>query len=164
MTVLKKSKNILVAYFSWSGNTAMVAKQIHNHVGGDIFEICAEESYSSVYRDVVNRARQELRANERPELKVDLKTIAPYDTIFIGYPNWCNTFPAPVLTFLSNHDFSGKTIIPFCTHGGGGIGNSISDFSKNCPSGNILNGLSINGSLVSRNNIEVKDWLDNLTL
>ncbi len=161
---LEKSDNILVAYFSWSGNTAMVAKQIHNQVGGDIFEICAEEAYSSVYRDVVNRARQELREEVRPDLMEDLDTIASYETIFIGYPNWCNTFPAPILTFLSNHNFIGKTIIPFCTHGGGGLGNSLKDFSKNCSSANMLNGLSINGNLVSRYNIEVKDWLDNITI
>ncbi len=123
--VLEESGLTLVAYFSWSGNTAMVANQIHNQLGGDILEIRAEESYSIVYRDVVNRARKELRDNERPELMEDLDTIAPYDTIFIGYPNWCNTFPAPVLTFIINHDFSGKTIVPFCTHGGGGLGNSI---------------------------------------
>ena len=160
--VLEESDDILVAYFSWSGNTAMVAKQIHNVLGGDIFEICAEEAYSSVYRDVVNRARQELREDERPELMEDLDTIASYDTIFIGYPNWCNTFPAPVLTFLSNHDFSGKTIIPFCTHGGGGIGNSLRDFSKYCTSAKIVKGLSLNGNSVIRNNSEVIDWIEEL--
>ncbi len=142
----------------------MIAKQIHNQLGGDIFEICAEEAYSSVYRDVVSRARKELRTEEKPKLMEDIETIGPYDTIFMGYPNWCNTFPALVLTFISNHDFSGKTIVPFCTHGGGGLGNSLKDFSKNCQAANILNGFSINGNLVSRNNIEVKNWLDNITL
>jgi len=159
---LEESDNILVAYFSWSGNTALVAKQIHNQLGGDIFEICAEEAYSSVYRDVVNRAKQEFRENKKPELKEDLNAIASYDTIFIGYPNWCNTFPAPVLTFLSNNDFSGKTIIPFCTHGGGGIGNSLRDFYKYCPSGKIQKCLSINGNSVSGNNVEVIDWIEEL--
>ncbi len=160
--VLEESDNILVAYFSWSGNTAIVAKQIHYYLGGNIFEVCAQEAYSSVYRDVVNRARQELRDNERPELMEDLDTIASYDTIFIGYPNWCNTFPAPVLTFLTNHNFAGKTIIPFCTHGGGGIGNSLRDFSKYCPSAKIIKGLTLNGSLVSPNNGKVINWIEEL--
>jgi len=83
-----------------------------------------------------------------------------YDIVFIGYPNWWNTFPAPVSTFLSELNLRGKTIIPFCTHGGGGIGRSISDMAKMCPEAVILDELSINDSAVNSSSPAIEKWLN----
>ncbi|AVB75611.1 flavodoxin [Methanococcus maripaludis] len=85
-----------------------------------------------------------------------------YDTIFLGYPNWLGTVPMAVLTFLEEYDFSGKTLIPFCTHEGSGMGHSESDIAKNCPDAKILNGFSILGSQVTSSKKDIKKWLDNL--
>lgn len=157
----KYSRKILVAFFSYSGNTGKIANQIHELVGGDIFEIQAVNNYSDNYSDVLARAKQEILSGSKPELKEKPATIEHYDTVFIGYPNWWNTFPAAVLSFLSEYDFDGKTIIPFCTHGGGGIGHSVIDIANQCRGAKVLDGLSINGYAVSKNNPEVEEWLGN---
>ncbi len=160
-SVFENKSNVLVTYFSWSGNTERIASQLQRHFDCDIFEIVAANDYSSVYRDVLIRARQENRSEATPELRNHLASIDSYDIIFVGFPNWCNTFPAPVRTFLMENDFTGKTIIPFCTHGGGGLGHSISDISQLCASGKVLNSFSINGYAVKDNNIEVDNWIRN---
>lgn len=157
-----EKKKILIAYFSWSGNTRKIAIQIQKLLGGDIFEIKAAKDYSDVYSDVVSKAREEKRLGLKPTLKNKFETLANYSTIFIGYPNWCNTFPAPVLSFLSEYDFSEKTIIPFCTHGGGGIGHSFTDISRNCANSKVTGGFSINGYAVSNHNFEVEDWMEEI--
>ncbi len=153
-------EKILIAYFSWSENTRSIAKQIHQFVGGDIFEIQRAENYPVSYNALLDLAKKEIRSGEKPELKNKLLTIDDYNHIFIGFPNWWNTFPAPVLTFLSAYDFSGKTIIPFCTHGGGGIGKSVSNIAKQCPEAEILETISINGNSVNNQNATVENWLN----
>lgn len=154
-----KEGKILIAYFSWSGNTREIARQIQNQMGSDIFEIQPEKDYPAIYNDVLNRAKQEIRSSDKPQLKENIVLVEKYNIIFLGYPNWWNTFPAPVLTFLSECDFSGKTIIPFCTHGGGGIGHSVDDIRKQCPDTEILDELSINGNRARNANSEVIKWL-----
>jgi flavodoxin len=156
---LADNHKILIAYFSWSENTRKIAKQIYQFVGGDIFEIQRAEKYPVSYSAVLNIAKKEIRNADKPELKNKPVTIDEYDTIFIGYPNWWNTFPAPVLSFLSEFDFSGKTIIPFCTHGGGGIGKSVYHIEKQCPKAEVLNAFAINLNAVRNNNAEVENWL-----
>jgi flavodoxin len=78
-------------------------------------------------------------------LKIKIENIKLYDLVFIGYPNWCSTIPAPVKAFLSQYDFSGKTIVPFCTHEGSGLGRSATDISKLCPKSTFLDGVAIRG-------------------
>jgi flavodoxin len=153
------NKKILVAYFSYSGNTREIADQIHKSVGGDIFEIQAVKLYPDDYDAVVKQARQELKSGEKPALKTKIENIKSYDLVFIGYPNWWGTFPAPVKTFLSGYDFSGKTIVPFCTHGGSGLGRSVSDISKLCPKSTLLEGVAILGKDVKTAQNEVSEWL-----
>ena len=140
------NKKILVAYFSYSGNTREIANQIHKRVGGDISEIQAVKPYPHDYDAVVQQARQELDSGYKPALKTKIEHIKSYDLVFIGYPNWCSTVPAPVRTFLSEYDFSGKTIVPFCTHEGSGLGRSATDISKLCPKSTLLDGFVILGS------------------
>lgn len=153
------NKKILVVYFSHSGNTREIANQIHKIAGGDIFEIQAAKPYPNDYESCTKQARQELDSGFRPELKTKLKGIKSYDFIFIGYPIWWGTFPAPVSVFLSDYDLSGKTIAPFSTHEGSGLGRSVSDISKLCPKSTVLDGLAIRGSTVKTAESKVSEWI-----
>ena len=107
---------ILIAYFSHSGNTKVVANSIKENIGGDIFEIKTSLSYPTSYNAVVDKAKKEQNANDRPELISHVENMDSYNVIFIGYPNWWGTIPMAEFTFLEEYNFSGKTIIPFCTH------------------------------------------------
>ena len=153
------TKKILVAYFSHSGNTREIANQIHKNVGGDIFEIQAVKPYPNDYDAVVQQAKQELKSGHIPALKTKIDNIKSYDLVFIGYPNWCSTVPAPVSSFLSEYDFSGKTIVPFCTHEGSGLGRSAADISKLCPQSTLLDGVAIRGGDVKTAQNKVSEWL-----
>jgi flavodoxin len=152
-------KKTLVAYFSYSGNTREIAHQIHKSVGGDIFEIQSVKPYPEDYDAVVQQARQELKSGHKPALKPKIENIKPYDLVFIGYPNWCSTVPAPVRVFLSDFDFSGKTIVPFCTHEGSGLGRSTTDIAQLCPQSALLDGIAIRGGDVKTAQNKVAEWL-----
>jgi flavodoxin len=143
------------------GNTEVVAKKIQAITGSDLFEIDTVKSYPVDYRETTQVAITEKRANVRPELTAMVDNMSDYDVIYLGYPNWCNTFPMAVFTFLESYDFSGKTIIPFCTHEGSGPGNSERDIKKVCPNAKVLPGLAIRGSGVSRADNEIINWLKN---
>ena len=153
------TNKILVVYFSHSGNTREIANQIHKSVGSDIFEIQTVKPYPHDYDAVVKQARQELDSGYIPELKTKIENIESYNLVFIGYPNWCGTVPAPVRTFLSEYDFSGKTIVPFCTHEGSGLGRSVTDITKLCPKSILLDGIVIRGSIVKTAQSKVSEWL-----
>ena len=152
-------ERILVTYFSHSGNTREIANQIHKSAGGGIFEIQAVKPYPRDYDSVLKQARQELDGGHKPELKTRIESVRSYDLVFIGYPNWWGTIPAPVRTLLSEYDFSGKTVAPFCTHEGSGLGRSVSDISKLCPKSIVLEGLAIRGRDVKTAQNRVSEWL-----
>jgi flavodoxin len=154
-----EENNILVAYFSRSGNTRVIANQIHESVGGDIFEIVTIVPYPSGYDEVVKQARKELDDGYRPELKTKVANVESYGVVFIGYPNWWCTIPMPVATFLSQYDFSGKTIVPFCTNEGSRLGRSVTDITKLCPQSTILDGLAVRGRDVKNVQNDVSKWL-----
>lgn len=149
----------LSAYFSHSGNTRLIADQIHESVGGDIFEIVPADPYPRDYNEVVEQARKELGEDYRPPLKTHVENMDSYDLVFIGYPNWWGTVPRPVATFLSEYDLSGKTIAPFCTHGGGGIGRSVQEIRELCPQSTVLDGLAVRDGSVKIARTQVADWL-----
>ena len=153
---------VLITFFSHSGNTRKIAQQIHKQIGGDLFEIQAENDYPVSYNDVLAQAKLEIRSGDKPTLRNKISSIDHYETIYLGFPNWWNTFPAPVATFLSEYNFNGKTIIPFCTHGGGGIGRSISDIVRKCPGVKITDSFSINGYSVKETNDEVSEWINDI--
>lgn len=153
------TKKILVVYFSLTGNTREIANQIHEIVGGDIFEIQAVKPYPKDHDGAIQQARQELASNYKPELKSKIENVKSYDLVFIGYPIWFGTFPAPVNTFLSECDLSGKTIVPFCTHGGGGPGHNVADITKLCPKSTLLDSFAILGSNAKNSQKEVSEWL-----
>jgi len=116
------AKRILIVYYSWVGNARKVAEQIHGAVGGELFELLPVTPYSADYRVCLEQARKEIPAGFKPELKTKPASIADFDIIFAGSPNWCSSIAPPLATFLSSFDFNGKTIAPFCTYGGGGAG------------------------------------------
>ncbi|MDR0754624.1 MAG: NAD(P)H-dependent oxidoreductase [Prevotellaceae bacterium] len=151
---------ILIACFSWSGNTHELAKQIQQQTGGDLFEITTAKPYPADYSECVNLARKEQQENARPPLAAEVKDMATYDVIFVGYPNWCGSMPMALFTFLEKYDMSGKTVIPFCTHGSGGWGNSVDDLKKLCAKANVLEGFAIRGSAVKQSKDEVLKWLE----
>ncbi len=158
------NKKIRVAYFSHSGNTRIIANQIRKSVGGDIFEIVAVDPYPSDYDAVVEQARKELREEYRPKLKTKVENMESYNVVFVGYPIWWGTIPMPVATFLSEYDFSRKTIVPFCTHEGSRLGRSVTDIKELCPQSTILDGLAVRGRDVKNAQNEVSGWLRELEL
>lgn len=162
MTAPLKNK-VLVAYFSYSGNTRKIARQIQKQSGGDIFEIQPVTDYPASYNKVLDRAKQEIKSGAKPLLRKQVVDMNHYETIFLGFPNWWNTFPAPVNTFLAEYDWNGKTIIPFCTHGGGGTGRSLSDIKRICSDSTIMDGLSIPGDEASHQNPEITALINQLT-
>ncbi|MEN6410970.1 MAG: flavodoxin [Anaerolineaceae bacterium] len=155
---------ILIAYFSHTGNTRTIAEQIHANVNSDLFEIVTVNPYPDDYDTLVDLAKQEQNENARPALSTHVEDMDSYDVIFIGYPNWWGTMPMPVFTFLEEYNFSGKTIIPFCTHAGSGLGHSESDIAGLLPDATLLKGLAIRGSSVDSGQAQqdVTGWLREL--
>jgi len=141
------------------GNTEVVAKKIQSLTGSDLFEIDTVKPYPNDYTETTNVAKDEKRGNARPKLTATVENIDSCDIIYLGYPNWWGTFPMAVFTFLESYDFSGKTIIPFCTHEGSGIGSSERDIKKLCPDAKVLSGLAIRGGSVNSADNIIKSWL-----
>lgn len=157
-------KKILVVYFSYSGNTREVANQIQNVTGGDIFEIQPATAYTTVYDDLTKQAKRELESGYKPALKTKVTNIEQYDVIIVGSPCWWSTVAPPVMTFLSSYDLSGKTVIPFMTHEGSGMGRTESDIKKLCPKSTVLKGLPVRGSAVKQAKGDVVKWLHELRI
>ena len=155
------TKKALVIFYSWSGNTRGVAREIQKQTGFDTIELELVKPYSTDYNTVLNEAQRDQHNQARPALKtkIDSKKWAEYDTIIIGYPNWWASIPMPIATLLESYDFSGKTIIPFCSHGGGRFGQSITAISKLAPKAKIGSGLSIHYSGGSTLSKDVEKWL-----
>lgn len=155
-----KEKKILVVYYSLrNGNTRVVAEQIQKSMGGDLFRIETVNTYPTEYNAVTEQAKKELESGYKPALKTTVKDIAQYDVIFIGSPCWWSTTAPAVRTFLSSYDLSGKTIVPFMTHEGSGMGHSEADIKKLCPKSSVLEGLPIRGSAVKESQNAVDMWL-----
>lgn len=134
-------KKILVAYFSHTGNTKKVAQLIQNKTGADIFKIETATPYPSVYRETTELAKQEKADNARPALKNKVENMAQYDVVFVGYPIWWYTAPMAVATFADSYNFSGKTVITFCTSGGSPISDSTPDINKWFKGANVIEGI-----------------------
>ena len=152
-------KKALVIFFSWSGNTRGVAAEIHKKVGGDMVELELIKPYSTSYNSCLDEAQRDQKQDARPELKTRIANLGQYDVVYLGYPNWWATIPMPIATLLESYDFSGKTIAPFCSHGGGRLGQSVTDIAKLAPKAKITEGLSVHysgGSSLSR---DIDNWL-----
>ena len=178
---------ILIAYFTWAentvvddesqidvdattsasvlvpGNAARIAGWIQERTGGDLFSIVVTEPYSSDYDECLDRAADEKAANDRPELAYHVENMEQYDVIFRGFPNWWYTVPMAVHSFLEEYDFSGKTVIPFVTHGTGGMAGTIEDMTASLPdSAIILEPIGISRSEVEGAQETVNGWLAGL--
>lgn len=159
-----KSNKILVAYYSYSGNTRTVAQQIQSKTTGDIFELQTVQTYPTDYNTLVQQAKQEINDGYQPELKNQPHNLDNYDVIFLGSPCWWGTVAPAVVTFLANHDLAGKTIVPFMTHEGSGFGHTLQDLKKYAPKATLLEGLAIRGSSVNSSAQQVNQWIDKLNL
>lgn len=155
------AEKFLVAYYSHSGNTKAAALKIQKLTGSDIFEIKPKKAYPNNYNEVVNLAQTEKQQDVRPEL-TDNGNIKDYDVIFLGTPVWWYTMSSPVKTFLTVNNFAGKTIVPFCTHGGGGASSTYTDMQKLAPQAEFAEGYTSNGN--SATEAEIKKWIDKLKL
>ena len=141
-------KKALIIYYSWGGNTRGVAKEIAKQTGYDSIELELVKPYSKNYSTVLNEAQRDQHKQARPELKtkIDKAKWAEYDTIILGYPNWWASIPMPIATLLESYDFTGKRIMPFCSHGGGRFGQSLTAIAKLAPNAKLGEGLSIHYS------------------
>lgn len=155
---------MLVACFSHSGNTRILAEAVATAARAPLWPIRPGKSYPSVYDEVVEVARIEQRKNARPSLVDDAPRFAKGSMLFVGYPNWWSTMPMPVFTFLEGCDLSGVTIAPFCTHEGSGLGRSVEDIRRICPRSKVLRGLAVRGSRAGLAESAVEDWIKGIGL
>lgn len=150
----REEKQVLVAYFSYSGTTRNVANALSERIGADLFEISPQEGYSNVYV----QSNSEIRNNERPTLSGTVENMEEYDIVFIGYPVWWHATPAPINTFLESYDFTGKLVIPFCTSGGSDIEETMPTFLNSCQ------GIAVYGERRISGTDQIDDWLAELNL
>ena len=141
------------------GNTEIVVNEIKEMIEADSFKIEMKNPYSPVYMTCIEEAKQDLRANARPELTNYLESIDNYDTVILAYPNYWGTMPMAVYTFLDRYDFTGKTILPLCTNEGSGMGSSEANIKKLAPGATVKKGLPVTGSKAASAGGSVKKWL-----
>ena len=149
----------LIVYYSLFQNTANLALEIASQTGGDIRELIPDKNYSFNYNTAVKEVRNQISRGFCPKLISGNESIDEYQTIFIGTPNWLKTMAPPVISFLRQHDFTGKTIIPFCTHGGGGFGQIENNIARECSKSIILAGFDVNGIASSE---AIAKWLETI--
>ncbi len=149
----------LIVYYSWSGNTRGIAKIIHELVGGDMIEIEPEIPYPTSYNSTLDRAKREIREGYKPQLRMTIDNVKSYDLIFVGSPNWWGKIAPPVASFLSQYDFSGKIIVPFFSHGGGGRQRMVEDIKTLCPNSTILQEFVIYGNGGDSIRDKVFEWI-----
>jgi flavodoxin len=173
----KKSGEILIVYLSRTKNTKAVAEMIQKNVGGKLVAIELEEPYPENYQQTVAQVASENASGYLPPLKTKIDSIGKYDIVFVGFPTWGMRMPPPVKSFLKQYNLSGKTIIPFNTNGGYGIGSTFDTVRELCPDSKILEGYSTRGGLERDGEMlmikeqearqiegEVKGWLVRLAL
>lgn len=159
-----EKENILVAYFSWSGNTEQMAQMIQSETGGEIFRIEPAEAYTDDYDTLLDVAQQEQADNARPQLASQVENWDDYDVVFVGYPDWWGDAPMLIYSFMESYDWSGKTLVPFCTSGGSGFGRSLDKLPESAPDAVIAEGLHVSGSRVDSASEEISSWIGDLDL
>ena len=151
-SIVVKNKDVL-------GNMQYMAMTIQEAIGGELFRIETKEKYPLEHETLVNQAKEEQNEEVRRELATHIENVEQYDIIFLGYPNWWGDMPQPLYTFLEEYDFSGKTIIPFNSHGGSGFSNTIEEIKKLQPNATVKDdGLSISRNDVADSEQEITDW------
>ena len=170
-----ESKKTLVVFFSRAGenyavgdikkgNTHIVAEMIAEETGATLFQIEPQKAYPEDYTKCTEVAKEEVESKARPAIKGDV-AVEDYDIIFIGYPNWWGDAPMPVYTFIEKHNWQGKTVIPFCTHEGSGLGDTESKLRKACEGATFRKGLAVRGATAQKSQEQarkaVTGWLKN---
>ena len=140
------------------GHTAQAAEYIQEAVGGDLFEIETVKTYLKDHMKMIYEAKDELTNGIRPELRALPEQFDQYDTVFLGYPNWWNTLPMPVVSFLEKLDWEGKRIIPFNTSEGSGLGKSVEWIREICKGAAVENGIALKGSQVDHEQMKIAAW------
>lgn len=144
------------------GNTEVAAGMLQKLTGADLFRLEPIQEYSKDYNECIAQAQADQRRDARPELKTYPENLEDHEVIYLGYPNYWGTMPMAVFTFLERYDLAGKTIYPFCTHEGSGMGNSEADIRKLCPGAILGKGLAIRGGSVEKAEPAIKKWLEDL--
>lgn len=186
-TEASQAGNILIAYFTYgenaelasdvdasttasiqvfngevTGNTGVMAHMIAEASGGELFSIRTTEPYPDNYEDTIDAGEAEKNSNARPELSTHIESLDSYDTVFVGFPNWWYGMPMVMYSFFDEYDFSGKTVIPFCTSGGSAFSDAIEEIKSLEPGATVLDGLHIGGSSVSDAESQVNEWVAEL--
>lgn len=180
---LKSDKKILITYFSMpetdgvdassgasrfvadgklQGNTEFIASIIQKESKGELFAIRTVQQYPGTHKELVEYAKKENESKVCPKLATKIDNLDKYDVIFIGFPNWWYDLPMPLYTFFEEYDFSGKTIVPFCTHGGSRFSQTIKTITELEKGAKILNGYSISRDNLAAANDEVVKWLQKI--
>lgn len=154
-----KGKKAMVVYFSYTGHTRLLAEQIQEMTDIDIFELEPAVPYSKDYKTVEQQGKKEVDEGYRPKLKAQIPNLASYDVIFVGTPIWWYTVSPVIASFLSEPALAGKTIVPFCTHGGYGAGHSLEDIKKIAIKSTVLDELVLEGSDKGYDKEAILSWL-----
>lgn len=144
------------------GNTKVVADYIKDYTHADQFEVVAEKNYDMPYNDLIKVAKEEQNKGEKPAFKGGVDNMGDYDIVFVGTPIWWGTFPQVMFTFFDKYDLNGKTIIPFTTHEGSGLGSVVNDLKKLYPNAKFEKALSVRGSDARTSKDRVEKWLKEL--
>ncbi|HEU5366006.1 MAG TPA: flavodoxin [Hanamia sp.] len=171
------SKKILIVYLSRTGNTKAIAEMIQKNVGGNLVALELEKPYPENYKQTVHQVVDENASGYLPPLKTKIDSIEKYDVVFVGFPTWDMQMPPPMKSFLHKYNLSGKTVIPFNTNAGYGVGSGFETVKELCKKSKVLEGFSITGG-IERDGIlfvmkgdkakeaetEVKEWLKKIKL
>ena len=170
--VTRLERNVLIVYLSRTSNTKVVAEFIHEEIGGTLVAIELERPYPDDYRTTVDQVARENETGYLPPLKTKIERMEQYDVVFIGFPTWGMQLPPPVKSFLKEYNLKGKTVVPFNTNAGYGVGSSFAKVKEQCPDSNVLEGFTTTGG-IEREGIylaikderatevlsQVRDWL-----
>ncbi len=162
--VSENNTDILIAYFSRTGNTESVAEALADMTGGDLFEITPVEDYPTDYNACLEQAQRELNDNARPAISSTVENMEQYEVVMVGFPIWYGDTPMIIQTFLESYDFDGKTIAPFSTSGSSGIGGAVNSIEELCPESEVLEGLSVTSSNINRAEEMASEWLSEIGL
>jgi flavodoxin len=182
-TVSRTGGKVLVAYFSvpetdgvdassgasrlvsdgkLQGNTEYVATIISEATGGELFEIKTVHTYPGTHKELIDAAKKESEEDARPALATHIKNLKEYDVVFVGFPNWWYDMPQPLYTFFDEYDFSNKTVIPFCTHGGSRFSNAIKTIREMEKGATVLDGYAIARDRVGNSKDGILNWLEKI--
>ncbi|WP_264564342.1 flavodoxin [Flavobacterium sp. N3904] len=170
-------KNVLIVYLSRTKNTKVVAEIIHKKVGGTLVELELEKPYPRDYKMIVSQVAKENETGYLPPLKTKIANIKKYDVVFVGFPTWGMQLPPPMKSFLKQYNLEGKTIVPFNTNAGYGIGSSFQTVKELCPKSTVVEGFSTKGGIErdgilfvmegekeKQVDVEIQNWLKKLSL